>query len=112
MDADAASASDIPDDLVSRNRLAALRIANHQPIDALNANALRLAAHLVHDPLERTRLRLPRHFVFRVELLENLDDVDVALPDRRDEMRGVTQMQRARNLEQIVLARLAEAAAP
>ena len=53
MDAHAAAARDVADHRVARHRLAALGVAHHQPVDALDAHALRRAAHAIDEPLER-----------------------------------------------------------
>jgi hypothetical protein len=50
---------------VAGHRLAALGVAHHEPVGALDAHALAVPAHAVDEPLERVRrLRL----LGRVEL--------------------------------------------
>src|SRR6185503_17496351 len=77
------AACHIPDHGIARHRLTALRVAHHQSVDALNANALGRARDAVDEALEDVRLgRLPR-FELGIEMLERERDVDVALADRR-----------------------------
>ena len=56
MDADSAPAGDIANNWIAGHGLAALRVAHHEPVDALNAYALR-PTHAIDEPLERARLR-------------------------------------------------------
>ena len=76
-----AAAGDIPNDGIARDGLTTLRIAHHQPVDALNPDALRRTRHAVDEPLARCRIvQLPL-----------VDDRDGGEPrrERRGEQTGL-----------------------
>src|SRR5690242_6012019 len=93
MDAHAPTAGDISDDRVSWHWLAALGVANHQPVHPLDSHTLR-APHAIDEPLQRARLRrVGSGIEIRMEELENLKDVDVALTDGGEQMGRVRQVE-------------------
>ena len=59
VDAHAAAARHVAGHRIARHRLAALGVADHQPVDALDLHALR-AAHALDQPLDERRLRAAR----------------------------------------------------
>src|SRR3982751_4153170 len=110
MDAYAAAAGHVPDDGISWHWLTALGVAHHQAVDALDAYALR-SPHPVDESLERARLRGIRVRVeIGVDELQNLQSIDVALADRRQEVCGIGQVERPRRALQRVVPDLREPA--
>src|SRR5205823_4366217 len=85
VDAHAASARHVAGDRIPGHRLTALRVAHHEAVHALDANALR-SAHTVDEPLDERGLGRLLLIEIGKELLEDGEHVDVALPDRRVEM--------------------------
>ena len=106
VNADAAPARHVADDRIAGHRLATLRVANHQPVDALNANALR-AAHAVDESLEDVGLRRLAFLGVGIEMLDRERDVDVALADRRQQVRRIGETQLARRGVELVVVGLA-----
>src|SRR5262249_53440404 len=99
----------VADDEVTRHGLTALRVAHHEAILALDANALR-TAYAIDEPLENAgfgRLGLVR---VGVEVPERERDVDVALPDGGQQVRRVGEAQRLRRGEHLVVVRPREPA--
>src|SRR5258706_9565700 len=80
VNANASSPCYIPHNRVPGYRLTTLRVPNHQPIDALNADALRRAANTIHEPIQRTLFRsVGRRLSVGVQLAHDLGHVHVAL---------------------------------
>src|SRR5690242_9899750 len=95
MNADAAATGDITDHGIARHRLAALRITNHQPVDALDLHTLR-ATNPIHQSLERAGLRgIGTRVEVGVEELQNLQNSHVTLTNRCQQMRRVGEIDAA-----------------
>src|SRR2546430_4735033 len=92
----------IPHDGVSGYGLTTLSVTDHHAVDALNAHTLRRPAHLVDEPVEWPLFwHLGGAVGLRIQLFQDLGGVDVALPDRGDEMIQVLQVERFGHLQQI-----------
>src|SRR4051812_5609764 len=109
MDADSATPRYIPHNRVAGYRLTTLGVADHHPIHALDAHTLGRAPDLVDEPVERAGLRrLDSPVSVRIELLQYLSDVHIALADRRHQMVHVHQVQRPRHFQQVGVFRLCQ----
>src|SRR6266853_1872052 len=109
VNADSPTSCYIPHNGVSGYGLATLGVADHHPIDTLNPDALRSPADAIHQPVERTRLwRIGRGLGVGVQLPHDLRDVHIALPNGRDQMVQVGQVERFGHLQEISIFRLCQ----
>src|SRR5438874_9703770 len=99
----------IPHNRVSGYRLTTLSVADHHAVDALNTDALGRSTNLVDQPVERALLwRLGGAVGLRIQLLQHLGDVDVALPDRGDEMIEILEVEGFRHFHEVGIFGLRE----
>ena len=98
VNAHAASAGDIANDLISGHGLTTLRVPHEQAIRALNPDALTRPSHAIDNAFEGALLlgRFGR-LEIRVQRLQQLQDVHVASADRCDEVRRILELQQLRD---------------
>ena len=95
VNAHAASTRDVSRDRIARHGLAALRVADHEPVHALNLHALR-AADAIDEALHERRLRSLSFRRIREEMPDREADAHVALPDGRVQLGLVAQREGGR----------------
>src|SRR5690606_17600169 len=106
VDGDAPPPRDVPDDLVSRHRLAALRVPNHQVLQTLDPDPARRPAHPVHQPLERRcRPRRRSPALVRVQRLQHGRRTQIPTPQRGQHVVEVRHRERRRSSLHLLLGR-------
>src|SRR5581483_11890272 len=112
VNADTPPAGDVADNRVPRDRLTTLGVAHHEAVGALNADAFAPAADAVDQALERAGLGRSGFLVeVRMQNLERLQRMDVALTDRRHQVLGVVQAQFLGDGLELLVRRLRDPAA-